>query len=97
VSADPSSRPGRTDPGREPELERLDEEDPERARRLRRIGGLLQAGGIVFLAVTALGLIPSIVGASFPALGARLSVLVWIVAPAIPIALLVVAAVRLRR
>lgn len=84
-------------PDREPELPRLDEEDPERARRLRRFWNLVQAGGIVFLAVAALGLIPAIVSGTFPALGARLSVLVWIVAPALPIALLVVAAVRLRR
>jgi hypothetical protein len=84
-------------PGDDPDLAPLDEEDPERARRLRRLATFLQAGGIAFLAVVALGLLPTIVGASYPALGARLAALVWIVAPAIPIVLLVVAAVRLRR
>jgi hypothetical protein len=103
VSADRPTDPGRPAPpappapGAEPDLAPLDEEDPERARRLRRLATFLQAGGVAFLAVVALGLLPTIVGASFPALGARLAALVWIVAPAIPIALLVVAAVRLRR
>lgn len=97
MTADRSTGPGRGGPEREPDLARLDEQDPDRPRRLRRLGMLLQAGGIVFLAVAALGLIPTIVSSSYPALGARLAVLVWIVAPAIPIALLVVAAFRLRR
>lgn len=74
-----------------------DGDDPGRARRLRRLSGLLQAGGVVFLAVVAIGLLPAILRASFPSLGARAAVAAWILAPALGVALLVVAAIRLRR
>jgi hypothetical protein len=74
-----------------------DEDDPERARRLRRVWTLVQAGGAVFLVVAMLGLVPAILADSFPALGRGATVAVLILAPAIPIALLVVAALRLRR
>ncbi len=69
----------------------------ERVRRLRRVSAFLQAGGIAFLAVVSLGLLPTILAASFPAAGEKAAVAVWIVAPAVPIALLVVAAFRLPR
>jgi hypothetical protein len=72
-------------------------EGRERARRARRLSWLLQAGGIAFLAVVALGLLPTILSASSPVLGTRAAVAVLILAPAIPIALLAVAALRLRR
>jgi hypothetical protein len=85
-----------TTPGREPG-EAPDADDPERAARARRIARALQAGGIVFLAVVSIGLLPTILSASFPALGPRFSVIALIVAPALPIALLVVAAFRIRR
>ena len=71
--------------------------DAERARRLRRFSAWAQAGGIGFLAVVSLGLLPSIIAAAYPALGERAALAVWIAAPAIPIALLVVAAFRLPR
>lgn len=73
------------------------EAERERERRLRRISRYLQAGGITFLAVVSLGLLPTILAASFPAAGERATVVVWILAPAIPIVLLVVAAIRLPR
>jgi hypothetical protein len=73
------------------------EQEAERARRLRRFWALVQAGGIVFLAVIALGLLPTVLSAWFPALGARAAAAVWVIAPALPIVLLVVAALRLRR
>ncbi|HEX9401440.1 MAG TPA: hypothetical protein VF912_15125 [Anaeromyxobacter sp.] len=85
--------------GSAPEPEPVLTEEEERARvlRLRRFWGYVQAGGIVFLAVVALGLLPTIISASYPALGAKVAVAVWVLAPAVPIALLVVAAFRIRR
>jgi hypothetical protein len=74
-----------------------DEDDPERARRLQRLSRYVQAGGVVFLAVVSLGLLPTILAASSPALGERAAMAVWLVAPAIPVGLLVVAALRLPR
>ncbi len=71
--------------------------DEAERTRLRRISTALQSGGIAFLAVTSLGLLPTILSSSFPGLGPKAAVVVWIVAPAIPIALLVVAVFRLRR
>jgi hypothetical protein len=71
--------------------------DLERSRRLRRFSAWAQAGGAAFLAVVSLGLLPAILSAAYPAAGERLAVAVWVAAPAIPIALLVVAAFRLPR
>jgi hypothetical protein len=79
-------------PGAPPE-----EPDQERARRLRRVARMLQAGGIAFLVVVSLGLLPTIASSVSPALGRWLSVAVWFAAPAVGVGLLVVAAVRLRR
>jgi hypothetical protein len=73
------------------------EDDGERARRLRRFSTFAQAGGVAFLAVVSLGLLPTIIAASYPALGEKVAVAVWVLAPAVPIGLLVVAAFRLRR
>ena len=84
------------DPDRDP-AELATELAAERARRLRRLSAFLQAGGIAFLAVVSLGLLPTILAHSFPAAGAKAAVAVWILAPAVPIALLVVAAFRLPR
>jgi hypothetical protein len=72
-------------------------EEAERARRLRRFWALVQAGGIVFLAVTALGLIPTIVSSFSPALGRGAAIAVYVLAPLVPLGLLVVAVLRLRR
>jgi hypothetical protein len=80
-----------TEPTDTPEL------DAERARRRRRFSAYAQAGGAAFLAVVSLGLLPSIVASAYPAAGERLAVAVWVAAPALPIALLVVAAFRLPR
>jgi hypothetical protein len=80
-----------------PERELTPAEEAERARRLRRAWALVQAGAIVFLAVVSLGLVPSILSSFFPALGPRAAVAVYVLAPAVPLALLVVAALRLRR
>lgn len=71
--------------------------EAERARRLRRFSAFAQAGGAAFLAVVSLGLLPTILAGAYPAAGEELAVAVWIAAPAIPIALLVVAAFRLPR
>ncbi len=78
-------------------LEDSPEVEAERARRARRFAAYAQAGGLTFLAVVSLGLLPAILSASYPAAGERAAVLVWIVTPAIPIGLLVVAALRLPR
>jgi hypothetical protein len=80
-----------------PELEDSPELEAERARRARRFWAYAQAGGMAFLAVVALGLLPTILSASYPGAGERAAILVWIVTPAIPIGLLVVAALRFPR
>ncbi len=82
-------------PEREPAP--TEEDERARARRLRWFSRFAQAGGIAFLAVVSLGLLPTIISASYPALGAKVAVAVWVLAPAVPIALLVVAAFRLPR
>jgi hypothetical protein len=79
------------------ERELTPEEEAERARRLRRVWALVQAGAIVFLAVTSLGLVPTILSSFLPDLGPRAAVAVYVLAPAVPLGLLVVAALRLRR
>jgi hypothetical protein len=80
-----------------PDEELTPEQEAERARRLRRFWALVQAGGIVFLAVASLGLLPTVLSAWFPELAPRVAAAVWLLAPALPVALLVVAAIRLRR
>jgi hypothetical protein len=80
-----------------PSFEDSPELEAERVRRVRRFSAYAQAGGLAFLAVVSLGLLPTILGASDPAAGARLAILVWVLGPAIPIGLLVVAAFRLPR
>ncbi len=71
--------------------------DEERARAKRRFLHRLQAGGLAFLAVVVLGLLPAALSAASPALGRVAQVAVWFVAPAIPVGLLVFALLRLRR
>jgi hypothetical protein len=71
--------------------------EAERARRLRRAWALVQAGAMVFLVVVMLGLLPTILARWFPGLGGRATVAVLALAPAVPVAFLVVAALRLRR
>jgi hypothetical protein len=72
-------------------------DDPARARRLARLSRWLQAGGITFLAVISLGMLPRILASAFPGLGDAVAVPVMLVAIAVPILLLVVAAFRLPR
>jgi hypothetical protein len=74
-----------------------EQDDAERERRLRRAWRLAQAGGAVFLLVAAIGLLPAIVAPWFPSLGTRPAVVAMIVGPAVAVAFLVVAALRLRR
>ena len=73
------------------------ERDRERERQLRRLSGWVQAGALAFLGVATLGLLPGIVATVFPAAGPAVTVAVWVVAPAVPIVLLVVAALRFPR
>ncbi len=84
----------REPPAEEPDSPAL---DAERARRARRFSAWVQAGGIAFLAVVSLGLLPTILAASYPAAGEKAAVAIWVLAPAVPIALLIVAAFRLPR
>lgn len=83
-----------SEPERDPAADLTEE---ERARARRTLARRLQAGGIVFLVVVSLGLLPSILARTWPALGAPASVAAWLVAPAITVGLLVFAALRLRR
>ncbi len=71
--------------------------DEERARAKRTLLHRLQAGGLAFLAVVVLGLLPAALSAASPSLGRIAQVAVWFVAPAIPVGLLVFALLRLRR
>lgn len=71
--------------------------EAERRRAVRALVRRLQVGGIAFVAVVCLGLLPAVLGAERPGLGRAATIAVWVVAPAIPIALLVFAALRLRR
>jgi hypothetical protein len=86
--------PGPAREGRDP-AEELSE--AERGRALRKLSRLLQAGGMVFLAVVSLGLLPAVLSTVWPALGRAATFAIWVVAPTIPIGLLVFAALRLRR
>jgi hypothetical protein len=81
-------------PERDPAADLTEE---ERARIRRTLARRLQAGGIVFLVVVSLGLVPSILARAWPSLGGPASVAAWLVAPAITVGLLVFAALRLRR
>ncbi len=71
--------------------------DEERARIRRAIGRRMLWGGIAFLAVVVLGMVPGIVNRVSPAAARVTAVAAWIVAPLIAIAVLVVAALKLRR
>ncbi len=71
--------------------------DGERARAKRTLVQRLLLGGIVFLAVVVLGLLPAAISGVAPGLGRAASVAVWFIAPAIGAGLLVFALLRLRR
>jgi hypothetical protein len=71
--------------------------EEERKRALRRLVRLLQVGGITFLVVVVLGLLPGALAKISPELGALGSKASWVLAPVLPIVLLVFAALRLRR
>ncbi|HEX9242476.1 MAG TPA: hypothetical protein VF875_08555 [Anaeromyxobacter sp.] len=83
-----------TDPGLDPESPEIEE---ERARRAARFFAWAQAGGLTFLAVVSLGMLPSVLAAVFPGLGDIAAVPVMLLAIAVPILLLIVAAFRLPR
>ena len=81
-------------PARDPAADLTDE---ERARATRRLVHRLQVGGIAFLAVVVLGMLPALLSTRWPELGRAASVAVWFLAPAIGVSLLVFAVIRLRR
>lgn len=81
-------------PARDPAAELTHE---ERARATRRLVHRLQVGGIAFLAVVFLGMLPSALSPRWPELGRVASVAAWFLAPAIGVTLLVFAVIRLRR
>ncbi len=89
---DPRETPGA--PARNPAADVTDE---ELARARHRLVNRLQAGGIVFLAVVALGMLPAALAGRWPELGRAASVAAWFVGPALGVALLVFAVLRLRR
>ncbi len=98
--ADPGDAPRGPPPPDSPRRDRdpwAELTDEERARAKRTLVHRLQAGGLAFLAVVCLGLLPSVLGAEWPGLGRAARVAAWFVAPVIPVALLVFAALRLRR
>jgi hypothetical protein len=84
-----------TDPAPDREPPELDED--ERRRQLARFSRWAQAGGIAFLAVISLGMLPRILAVVFPGLGDVAAVPVMLLAIAVPIFLLIVAAFRLPR
>ena len=87
-----------TDRDPDPEPPDLDPAlEEERARRVARFSRWAQAGGFVFLAVIALGMLPRVLAAVFPGLGDVAAVPVMLLAIAVPILLLIVAAFRLPR
>ncbi len=90
-----------SDPGeapRAPEHDPLAELTPEeRARAKRRLLHRFQVSFIAFLVVVALGLVPAALSRGSPALAHAASVAVWIVAPLLPIGLVVFALLRMRR
>lgn len=71
--------------------------DAERARATRRLVNRLLVGGIAFLTVVVLGMLPALLAKESPALGRAASIAAWFVAPAIGVAVLVFAALRPRR
>jgi hypothetical protein len=83
--------------GARPERTPGDISDEERARASRKLVARLQVGGIVFLGVVLLGLLPSALSAVSPALGRAASGAAWVIAPLVTVGLLVFAALRLRR
>ncbi len=90
--ADPQGTSGA--PERDPVAELTDE---ERTRATRRLVHRLLWGGIAFLAVVVMGGLPALLSKESPALGHAASIAAWFLAPAIGVALLVFAVVRLRR
>jgi len=67
-------------------------------RRRRREGiRMLQMGGALFLSVVALGLVPSLVGRTFPQAASAAATAVWLFALLVPVGLLLWSAVRLSR
>ncbi len=91
------SGPGETPRGA-PERDPLAELTPEeRARAKRRLLHRFQVSLIAFLVVVALGLLPAALSHGWPALGRAASIAAWILAPALPIGLVVFALLRLRR
>jgi hypothetical protein len=87
----------RQTPGAPPPDPAADVTDEELARAKRRLLNRLQAGGIVFLAVIVLGMLPAALASRWPELGRAASVAAWFVGPALGVALLVFAVLRLRR
>jgi hypothetical protein len=85
------SEPEREDP---PPPDLVDE---ERVRRVARWSAWAQAGGLVFLAVVAMGLLPQALSAAFPGVGDIAAVPLMMVAIAVPIFLLMVAAFKIPR
>lgn len=83
--------------GERPERTPGDLDDAERARATRTLVTRLQVGGIVFLAVVLLGLLPPVLSAVSPALGRAASGAAWVIAPLLAVGLLAFAALRLRR
>ncbi len=86
------------------EPRRAPEQDPaaelteeERALATRRLVHRLLWGGIVFLVVVALGLLPAALSTAWPAAARAAAIAAWFVAPVLGVALLVFAWVRLRR
>jgi hypothetical protein len=96
VSVKESPPAGAADPLPE-ERTPADITEEERKRALRRLVRLLQVGGITFLVVVVLGLLPGALEKVSPELAAFTSKAIWVLAPILPIVLLVFAARRLRR
>jgi hypothetical protein len=69
----------------------------ERARATARLVHRLLAGGIAFLVVVVLGMLPAALSSWWPEAGRAAAVAVWFVAPALGVALLVFAVARRRR
>jgi hypothetical protein len=83
--------------GARPERTPDDLSEEERARAARKLVARLQVGGIVFLGVVALGLLPAALAAVSPPLGRAATAAAWVIAPLVTVGLLVFAALRLRR
>ncbi len=86
------------EPPAQPEHDPFDElTEEERARAKRTLVHRLLAGGIVFLAVVVLGLLPAALSRMAPELGRIAAIAAWFVAPVLGMGLLVFALLRLRR